>query len=346
MSSSSKSREHHWWPVGLQKYWMDRHGQVSWIDPDGKIDNKRVKNRKIAYKSHGHTMLRGTRGETNFEDEFSSADDKAPKVVETLLGLKPLGRTPAEFLGLLVKRPRHLRDMCRFYHLDEDIHRLLLLLLLSLLIRSPANRFRYENYPARFGLPPSDDVGKANMHQQFRIAKKLCETGLLSNQYFVLIHSPRKKFVFGDGSLDWLTGSLNGLNIDGRTLMTLMPHLCVYFCTPHAMRPTPNCASLSAAPWMVDWINDIVQIYARDRLFFLGRPPVLTDAFRQRRFREHAPKTDQFIDMLDEVAGNRFVSSIFGRDTFQFMQSSPPPALSTMSPEGYAGSRPAAGSRR
>jgi hypothetical protein len=304
--------------VGLQKYWMDRHGDVSWINPDGETNKKRVRNRKVAYKSHGHTMHRGTRWETNFEDEFFSADDKASKVVEALRGLKPLGRTPAEFLGLLVKRARHLRDICKFYHLDEDIHRSLLLLLLSILIRSPANRSRYENYPARFGLPPSDDVGKANMHQQFRIAKELCETGFLSNQYFVLIHAPPfKKFIFGDGSLDWITGGLTGFSICGRTLVTLTPDLCVYFCTPNVMRPTPNCASLGAAPWMVDWINDIVQIYACNMLFFLGRPPVLTDVFRQRRFQEHARKTDQFIDMLDEVAGNRSAGGIFSRDTSQ-----------------------------
>ena len=71
------------------------------------------------------------------------------------------------------------------------------------------------------------------------------------------------------------------------------------------MRSTPNCASFSAAPWMVDWINDIVQIYSRDQLFYLGKPPVLTEAFRQREFLEHRDKTDQLVDMLDEVAGIR-----------------------------------------
>lgn len=284
---------------------MDRHGNVSSINPDGIIEPKRVKNRKIAYRSHGHAFLRGTPWETNFEDEFSSADNNASKVVEALLAIKPLGGTTAEFLDLLVKRPKNLREMCKFYHLDEDIHRSLLLLLLSLLIRSPARRYRYELYPAKFGLPPDGEIGKGNMQQQFHIAKKLCETSFLSNQYTVLIHASRKKFVFGDGCLDWLTGSLNGLQIRGSALVALTPRLCVYFCTPHTMRRSPNCASFRAAPWMVDWINNIVQIYARDRLFFLGRTPVLTDVFRRRRFQEHARKEDDLIDMLDEVAGNK-----------------------------------------
>jgi len=54
---------------------------------------------------------------------------------------------------------------------------------------------------------------------------------------------------------------------------------------------------------MVDWINKITQIYSRDKLFFVGKPPVLTEAFRERKFLEHSQKTDEFIDMLDEVAG-------------------------------------------
>jgi hypothetical protein len=308
MNGNSNSREHHWWPVALQAYWSDKNGDVSWIEPDGKIYKKRAKNRKIAKKSHGHTLFREGPWKTNFESDFQSADDAVPKVVDSLVGLKPLGRTPSEFFGmvrLLFKRDRALRHTCKFYQLNAGVHRKLLLLLFSLLIRSPGNRSRYENYPEIIGLPPNEDVGKANMNQSYRIAKGLCETGLISNQYFVLIHSPIKKFIFGDGNLDWITGNLVTNRINGRALVPLTPHLCVYFCTPRSMRTTPNCASFSAAPWMVDWINDIVQIYSRDQLFFLGKPPTLTGPFRQRQFLEHNERRDSLIDMLDELSGSR-----------------------------------------
>lgn len=310
MGKQSNSREHHWWPVGLQKYWADKNGDVWWIEPNGKIDKKRARNRKIAYKSHGHTIFRGNVWETNFEGEFESADNGAPKIIDALLGMKPLGRTPSEFLSMIMlmfRKDRHLRDMCKYYHLDEEIHRGLLLLIFSLLIRSPGNRFRYESYPQMIGLQPNEEVGKANMNQSYRIAKKICEEGHLSNRYFVLIHSPLKKFIFGDGNLDWLTGGLTGYRIDGRALVTLTPHLCVYVCTPPSMWTTPNCASFSAAPWEVDWINSIVQIYSRDKLFFLGNAPSLDETFKQRQFLEHSRKADELIDMLDEIAGNKAV---------------------------------------
>lgn len=307
MASGKKSKNHHWWPVGLQSYWADRAGCVSWIEPDGRIGRKRFDNRKIGLKIHGHTIFRGTVWEANFEDDFD-IDNEVHRVIPALQGMKPLGRTPKELFTLikvLSKNDRSLRDLCKFYHLEEELHRNLLLLFHSLLIRSPGNRSRYEGCPRMIDLPPDEEAGKGNMVQNYRIAKKICQQGPISNQYFVLLHSPLKKFIFGDGSLDWLTSGLLANRISGRALLPLTPHLCVYFCTPTSMRSTPNCASLSVAPWMVSWVNDITQIYSKERLFFLGRPPKITDAFRQHQFLEHKEKKDALIDMLDEIAGIR-----------------------------------------
>ena len=304
--SKGNSREHHWWPVGLQTYWKDGNGDVSWIEPDGKIDKKRVKNRRVGVKAHGHTMFKGDFWETNFEDEFASADNNIHDVVKHVSGLKPLGYSLTEFaklVTLLFKRDRSQRETCKFYRLDETDHRSLLLLLFSILIRSPGNRHRYESYPSLMGLPQNETVGKANMHQTYMFAKALCERGYISNQYFVIIHSPYKKFVFGDGCLDWLTSGLVMNRVDGKALVTLTPHLCVYLCTPRRMNPDINCASVIAAPWMVDWINDIVQIYSKKQIFFLGKPPVIKDHFRQGEFLEHGDRSDALIDMLDEIAG-------------------------------------------
>ena len=308
MGSGSKSREHHWWPVGLQRFWADEHKKVNWIMADGKVGEKIFKNRKIGYKSHGHTALRGSGWETNFEDNFQGVDNAVRSIIYQLNKLTPFGSSLKDFFQLikmLFKRERSLKAVCNFYTLEENLHRNLLLLLISLLIRSPATRFRYESFPKQFGLSENEDVGKLNMHQMFSTAKRLCETGSLSNQYFVLIHSPFKTFIFGDGHLDWLTYNLFSLRINGRALVPLTPRLCIYFCTRGMTRPGPNCASLTVVPWMVDCINDITQIYSKDKLFYLGQKPKLSQSFRQRQFLEHKEKTDELIDMLDEIAGNK-----------------------------------------
>ena len=34
MSNPQRSKNHHWWPVGLQRYWTDKKGYVSWIETE------------------------------------------------------------------------------------------------------------------------------------------------------------------------------------------------------------------------------------------------------------------------------------------------------------------------
>jgi hypothetical protein len=219
--------------------------------------------------------------------------------------MRPFGLSVSELLAMMrlfLKQERSIQDICKFYYIDEEDHRELLLLLLSILIRSPANRNAWERFPTRIGRAPNEEVGKANMLQSYSIAKNICENQLLSNRYFVLLHSYFRRFLFGDGNLDWVTSSLNGLQIHGRALVPLTPNLCVYFCSPRVMRPSPNCASLLAPNWMVDHINELVQLHSRDKVFFLGKPPKLTRPFIQQDHFEHRVRKDPVIDMLDEIA--------------------------------------------
>lgn len=305
MQRGDGSSKHHWWPVALQSYWADRHGDVSWIQPSGKVTKKQYRNRNIGIKRNGHTLLRG-KGvwETNFEHQFD-IDDKIHGIIDALKGLVPSNDMAAKALSLLLKKDRPFHDLCGFHHLDEQLHRDLLLLMHSLLIRSPGWRSKYERFPMSFGLPRSEDVGKGNMHGHYRAAKNLCQRGYISLQHFVLLHSPRKKFICGDGYLDWLTAGLMAQRISGRALVPLTPHLCVYFCTLGSQRQSaPNCTSLYALPWMVDWANDLTQIYSGERLFFLGKAPKLTQHFLGGQHLEHSDHRDELIDQLDELAGN------------------------------------------
>ncbi len=305
MSGRNKSKYHHWWPVVLQNYWSDENGDVSWIDAAGNTGKKKSENRKIGLKIHGHTLFRGdVWGDTNFEDEFD-IDNEVHRIIGNLKDLKPLGKSLSaleSWWKSFRKIDRVFTETCSKHHIEEKASRDLLLLLYSLLIRSPSYRSKYENFPAQFGLPVSENVGKANMRQSYLLAKKLCQKGVMTNRFFVILHSDHSRFICGDGYLDWLSGSLQANRVDGRALIPLTPHLCVYICTPTAMRTDRNCAAIRAAPWMVDQVNDITQVYSRDRLFFLGRKPRLTVNFLKRQFLEHSDHRVDLLDQLDEIA--------------------------------------------
>lgn len=286
--NEKESKEHHWWPVGLQSYWADENGDVSWITPDGSINKKRYRNRKIGQKIRGHTLLRSGRWKTNFEDEFS-IDSKVHDIVEALLSLSPDGFQPLEMEKGFI---------------EDQLSRDLQLFVMSLLIRSPSSRHRYELYPTMVGLPPNEDVGKANMNQSYRLARKICETGIISNRHYTLLSSAEPHFIYGDGCLDWISASLLAQRISGRALIALTPHLCLYINTPTVMRINRNYASIRATPSMVARANRISQIYSKEKLFFLGDVPKLDRDFRRGEFLQHAVFTDGLFDELDTMTGH------------------------------------------
>lgn len=259
-------------------------------------------------------MLRGSVWETNFENEFD-IDNKVHDIVARLNNLKPLGYDLSEFTAifrLLLKKERTLTDLSKVHHISDAHSRDLLLLIYSLLIRSPSNRFKNASFPSHFGLPASDNVGKANMRQSYLLAKKACQNGAMTNRFFVVLHSGWKRFICGDGYLDWLSGSLP--SVRGRALIPLTPNICIYVCTPMVMQTGRNFASLRATPWMVDKINEITQIYSRDKLFFLGSKPHLKNEFIKREFLEHADYSVDLLGMFDEIAEPKStrLSSRFG----------------------------------
>lgn len=304
-SKGSKSRDHHWWPVGLQSYWSDPEGYLSWIEPNGKIDKKKSANRKIGFKAHGHTLFRGEPWwESNFEDEFD-IDNEVHKLVSIVRDLSPGGVRRSKFSSAIQSLRQQDRDLSKFvkvHHIEERSSRELLLFLMSLVIRSPSYRWTYENFPARFGLPINENIGKANMRQSYLLAKKLCQQGVMTNRAFVVLHSDHERFISGDGYLDLMTGSLQASRIDGRIVVPLTPNICIYVCTPMAMRTDRNCYAVRVPPWVVKQINQITQVYSRDRLFYLGKPPALTAEFEKRQFLQYTSPSIDILEALDAIA--------------------------------------------
>lgn len=314
MAKKQSSREHHWWPVALQKHWTDRAGNISWVNPRGIVTKKKAENRKIAKKARGHTVLLNGPWTTNFEDDFDTADNSIHQVLAKL-DLMPArgGANFLEFLslmGLLRKRDRTLSDMCSFYEMKRDDLSSLARLMMSLLIRLPARRHKYQHGPQWLDLPPDENISKMNMRQFYGIARDSIERDGNSNLFFVLIRAPLQEFVYGDGVLDWMTDSLVGLSIRGRALVPLTPKLCVYMCTTAIRYGRHNCASFFAAPWIVQTINEITQIYSKEYLFFRSKtPPRLTEHFTRGEFLSHEKQQDSLIALLDEIAEGRKWSS-------------------------------------
>lgn len=288
MTKGGESKKHHWWPKGLQRYWADSNDDVWWITPDGKSKRDRRHRGDVGIILHGHTLFRGDIWQQSFEGQFS-IDTKVHNIIDALTELVPDG---------------HADGALKHFHIAENTNRDLTLFILSLLIRSPSQRQIYELYPTIANLPPNENVGKANMNQQYHIARRLCENGIVGNRHFTLLHSQEPAFIYGDGCLDWLSSSLMTNRIIGRALIAITPHLCVYLNTPTMMRSNRNCAAIRATTSMIKKANALTQIYAKEKLFYVDTAPKLTADFRRNQFLQHATFADPWFDELDERTGH------------------------------------------
>lgn len=257
--------------------------------------------------------------ETSFEDMFD-IDDKVHAIVANLSSFEPPVSPNFLFFRLLeyVEPFNGLEaENVRRYKMDEEDQRDLLLLIYSLLIRSPGFRWRCERLPKVFGLPENEGVGTANIHNNFRSAKRLCKNKFFPLLHFVILRNRGRNFVAGDGYLDWLTGGLIADRVSGCALLPLTPSLCVYVRSLQSRgSEAPDCTAISVGSKVVDQINDLTQIYSGRKLFFKGKPPKLTEHFKNGEYLQHSNFIDPFIDKLDEKAGRKGTPNFLGLDTF------------------------------
>ncbi|MCW1950796.1 MAG: hypothetical protein KIH44_005455 [Octadecabacter sp.] len=304
---SKKSREHHWWPVGLQHYWTAKDETVGILRPNGTIERKKAKNRKIGKTAHGHTLLRNSGPwETNFEDRFQEVDDSVRRVIELASiedTIGPLWPHFGKLVKLFGKRERELCDLCNFGSLKGEELKSFIYFALSLLVRSPGNRHRLGLFSIIDSPEARKEIGKANIHQQVGVVERILSNSLDPHCYIVFMNSLRDEFIFGDGLLDGLTGSLTRLALRGHALVPLTPNLCAYISTPTTIRNGVNYASFVAAPWMVSAANEITQVYSKDEVFFRNRTPKIIESFEVNAHRQYKYNEHQLLDYLNAVSG-------------------------------------------
>ena len=266
---------------------------------------KRFRNRKIARKAHGHTLGRGTPWQTNFEEIFLDADDSVPRLVEFFRSLHhPLSnvRTFARATIELTRKGRKLRNFGFFATMPEGIERAFLNLAASLFVRSPSSRDAWEVFPKRFGLPANEEVGKANMLNQYRAIKQAVLNEARPRKAYVVLRSTTKEFHCGDGYL-------GAINADARWswkgLFPLTPDLCIYFFSPPMISCNKSIFVTTALDYQIKRINEITQIYSKDHVFFRWQKPQVTEEYRCSQFRMLKYHSDPVLDEFEEVFTTR-----------------------------------------
>lgn len=273
-----KGEKHHWWPKGLSKYWKNEKGLVYRKDSNSKII--RSKPKEFGQISDGHNILFDEESpwESTIEGFFDNPDQNMPKIIGWLesLGKKlPLSSTS-----------QVLEDQeCQTLDLLREI-------IISLIIRSP----RYRNAQSSFVESFRGELDKsenkrliaANIHQKYR----MLVDGSKGIGKFSILYSHDSEFIFGDGfysNVNATTERLHGL----RVVIPMTPQVAVVWCSPIAYRSTPKVIGVHVPPETVREINESVQVFSKDYLFYRSQEPDLIEDFKIGQHRiylhEHDP---------------------------------------------------------
>ena len=156
--------------------------------------------------------------------------------------------------------------------------------LASLIVRSPRLRYLSEKHSAEFQVRHFGFREPHNLHQtaggNLRRLQQPFARGIRTGGKFGFLVADEGSFVFGDGLMSNINPSPDRMP-HPMAMVAFTPNVAVMWFSPTSYPFFPEGVSLRLSGEEVSRFNEIVQIYARDNLFYVGEPPELHEAFRE-----------------------------------------------------------------
>ncbi|MCX7296053.1 MAG: DUF4238 domain-containing protein [Hyphomicrobiales bacterium] len=269
---------HHWWPQSLSKSWVGADGgvtQLSWDESE-----VRSKPSNFAAIRNAHHITRGNDSpwNTTFEPVFDKADSTFPDLVDWLLTIEAsTSRSKSSF-----------HDRFRVQSLSGDRRAQLAECLSSLVVRSPRSRnnikITIESYLSNDNIEEhyvDKTLIAANMHASHGIFTSVINGG----GRFIALICDESELVYGDGFLhNFPIGT--DRPISGRFIIPVLPSLAILFVQPLAYRPQPELITMRLHEKEVTFLNQIVQVYSKNHIFYRNIKPKIIEEFRRREHLE------------------------------------------------------------
>jgi hypothetical protein len=270
---------------------------VYWLQPDGTIKRSTPANFGVIGNGH-HIKLSNNPNESSpwdesFEKEFQKADGNFPEVIDWLDDLDrvdpPFDRPIA---SRIIPQPTT----------DENFAKLIECLA-SLAVRSPMHReggVRGAEY-LRGEIAAREQHALIGLNIRHSLRNAVRQIG--GRGKAMVIFSPEREFLFGDGFFNNLTPPVDHL-LFPKMLVPLTPWMAVLFAQPTKYSTDPRLVTLVISPNETDEINHAVHVYASDALFYRAEQPVVTDAFaigRHQIFQDDHNSVDALIHQIPGV---------------------------------------------
>ena len=201
---------------------------------------------------------------------FDRADSNFTGVVAWLESLE---RVPDE---------RAASSRTRFHPVEasEDLLRTLVECLISLAVRSPMNREAAVSLAERLRGPLHGRERNSIIGLNMRDRQRAVTEAIGTRGKFVILFSPDREFIFGDGffhniASPWMPPLLP------RVLVPLTPEISVLHAVSVQYGVEPRVMTMVLDKAETGLLNDTVQVYARNEMFFRLQQPPMTEEYRQ-----------------------------------------------------------------
>lgn len=287
---------HHWWPECVSKHWCEADGQINAIRSTGQTFRAPPSNVGVIGNGHIIKLGRGRPSpwDESFEHVFDAADSSFPAVLKWLDGLEREWRPTA--------KPRSSRYMAQpdpgpmFGQAIECM--------VSLAVRSPKFRAASVGVALRLRGPlPADEqhnLEAMNMRHCQRMIADACKSG----GKMAVIYAKEGEFIFGDGFFNTAT-AVSGPPHSPKMLVPLTPKISVLYARPMTFATEPRLVTLVLDEAEVASLNDVVQIYSKDQIFWRSSPPVVTEDFRKGAHLVFADRNNVVDGLIGDIPGVR-----------------------------------------
>ncbi len=245
------------------------------------------KPQKLGKISDGHNILFENESpwQSTIEHFFDEPDQNMSKIVGWLSSFKKENTT--DFLYLSQEREDENLDTLR-----ECI--------ISLAVRSPkyrnAQNSFVESFRGKLEKTESKRLIAANINQKYKT--------LINNSKgtgkFAILFSEKDEFIYGDGfytNINAATEHLNGLKI----VIPMTPFITVVWSSPTAYQSYPRLISIEANSDIVEIVNNSVQVYSKEYLFYRSQQPRLIEHFKLGEHRVYDHRTDPVARLIDSL---------------------------------------------
>jgi hypothetical protein len=267
---------------------------VSTVLPSGEV--KRAPPGAFGALTNAHHIKVGGPWDTTFEPVFNAADAEMGELISWLLSL--------ETRVVVESSKRFDRILAQPLPLERQSQ--LARTTASLIARSPRTRdeiqrrTRYYREQFRLAEPePEDHLVATNQRGLYDAYLRLMT---FSGRWAVLF-SDTNEFIFGDGFVHDFPASADGLHATKRAIVPLTPTIALVYALPTRYPTEPRLVTMRVAPAEVRFLNDALQGYANNFLFYRSQQPELIRAFTEGGHRQFAYHRHEWLEeLLDDVS--------------------------------------------